>query len=294
MTTFRQRCVQDLAWVIQSPPLISGCIAHTSWWTATDCEQEYQACLPELIRLDNNPTGLEHALQRAKSYRLGHYFEALAALWLQISPNYALLAKQLPLRNEHKTLGEIDFTIRDNRTDSIIHLEVAVKFYLGRSNLNEMSNWHGPGLKDRLDLKFDHLRQHQTQLSRKYPELMPLPVDSSACLLKGRLFYPPDLKQHTTSFSTPQHLHGYWQHSPPDPLTAHDSQKLIYLPKKYWLAPIQDNAPLTSCSPTLPLNQPECFARYCDNEERQRLFILPDDFWLNLQTPDPAAEPAQQ
>ncbi|MEZ5536962.1 MAG: DUF1853 family protein [Thiolinea sp.] len=294
MTTFRHRCIQDLAWVIQSPPLISGDIKQTNWWTATDCEKEYQACLPALISLDHNPTVLEQKLHHAKSYRLGHYFEALTTFWLETSPNYTLLVKQHPIRDKHTTLGEIDFIIRDNRSGEIIHLEVAVKFYLGHNHLCNMGNWHGPELKDRLDLKFNRLRQHQTQLSRKYPHLMPHAVDSRACLLKGRLFYPPGLKQCTTTFSAPQHLRGYWQHSLPEiPASAHNSQKLIHLPKKYWLAPIQ-NIAQHPATPHHPLSQAGCFALCSDNQEQQRLFVLPDDFWLNVQIPALTAEPAQQ
>lgn len=290
METFRQRCVQDLAWAIRSPPLISGHIAHTDWWSATHFEQEYQTCLPELLQLNRNPAALNQALSHVKSYRLGHYFEALIAFWLEISPNYTLLAKQLPLRDENRTLGEIDFIIRDNASGRIIHLEVSVKFYLGHNNPDDMSNWHGPGLKDRLDIKFRHLCTHQTQISRKYPELVPYAIDDYACLVKGRLFYPPN---HDTpsAFATAEHLHSHWYYKPPEKLTA--VSQLIQLPKKDWLAALSNTQASPIYTPSLTPNRAECFAACDQHGEQQRLFIVPANFWPVTQTPDPAVEPAQ-
>jgi hypothetical protein len=291
MTTFRHRCVQDLAWVIRSPPLISGHIAQTDWWGAGHFTQEYQACLADLVKLDLDPGALEKALSNVKSYRLGHYFEALVAFWLGISPHYRLLARQIPLRNGTKTLGEIDFIIQDRKTGQIIHLEVAVKFYLGHGDLHNMTNWHGPGLKDRLDIKFEHLCRHQTQISRKHPELVPYPVDTYACLLKGRLFYPPN-QPAGTLFTAPAHPSGSWCHTPPE--ISEQNSQLIHLTKKNWLAPIEDAGHHPAGLPPLPPAKPECFAHCYHGREQRRLFILPANFWLSAQTPAPAAEQAQQ
>nr|CAA6828716.1 MAG: Unknown protein [uncultured Thiotrichaceae bacterium] len=289
---FRHRCVQDLSWAIQSPPLISGYIAETEWWGTEQLRQEYQICLPLLKQLDKDPDPLKAALQQAKSHRLGHYFESLIEFWLTITPSYELLLSQLPLRNEHRTLGEIDYLARDTATGKIVHIEVAVKFYLGYNDLDNMASWHGPDLRDRLDRKFDHLCRHQTQISRKYPELVPCVVDEYACILKGRLFYPPNT-QTETSFTHPEHLNGHWHYHLPAPKQRHDT---IYYPlqKRNWLAPLTD----TSDQPTGPQRhtptEPICYASYYSNKEQNRLFILPEDFWINVQTPHPTEGPAQQ
>lgn len=287
---FKHRCVQDLAWVIRSPPMISGFIAGTNWWGAEKFEQEYQTYRPQLQQLDENPAELEAALEKLKSHRLGHYFETLMAFWLQTTPGYELLLNQFPLRNQHTTLGEIDYLVRDLNTGKIIHIEVAVKFYLGKDGLNHMANWHGPGLKDRLDKKFDHLCSHQTQLSRKYPGLVPYDVDEYACIIKGRLFYPPDIKAETT-FTHPNHLHGHW-HNYSDNSAEHGIN-YSQLKKKDWLAPLEDmNKHQTKPLVTMP-PEPACCVRHTEGKEQFRVFILPENFWTNVQIHDLAAVPIQ-
>ncbi len=287
---FKHRCVQDLAWAISSPPLISGTIAGTSWWGTEQLEQEYQIYLPQLQKLDDEPSELEAALKETRSHRLGHYFEALVAFWLQTTPSYELLLNRSPLRNQHKTLGEIDYLVRDLRTRKVIHIEVAVKFYLGKAGLNHMANWHGPGLKDRLDIKFNHLCHHQTQLSRKYPELVPYRVDEYACIVKGRLFYPPSVEAKTT-FTHPNHLHGRWHSYPLDPPEGGISYRKLQ--KKDWLAPLEDIDQHRTEPLTTPPIEPACCIECSDNKENSRVFILPENFWANVQVHDSTAVPAQ-
>lgn len=287
---FKHRCVQDLAWAIQSPPMISGFIAGTNWWDVEKLEQEYQTYLPHLARLDENPAELEAALEKIKSHRLGHYFEALMTFWLRTTPSHELLLSQFPLRNQHRTLGEIDYLVRDLNTGKIIHIEVAVKFYLGKGELNNMANWHGPGLQDRLDKKFNHLSNHQTQLSRQHPELVPYAVDEYACIVKGRLFYPPNIEAETT-FTHPHHLHGRWHSYPPD--SAEHSISYSQLQKKDWLAPLEDmdkhqTKPLTAMPP-----EPACCIGHAVGKEQSRVFILPENFWANVQIHDSTAVPIQ-
>ncbi|MEZ5448189.1 MAG: DUF1853 family protein [Thiolinea sp.] len=81
--------------------------------------------------------------------------KCLVGFWLQLSPHYQLLYSQLPVRDTERTLGELDFIVRRVADDAVLHLEVAVKFYLGHAagqgGLAQMANWHGPSLQDRLD-----------------------------------------------------------------------------------------------------------------------------------------------
>ncbi|MGB1008776.1 MAG: DUF1853 family protein [Thiolinea sp.] len=282
MTTpfFQNRCVQDLAWVIHSPPLISGEIAGTHWWGNEFFQREYADCQPMLHQLDTDPKPLQTAINSAKSHRLGHYFEALVAYWFNISPNYELLLSNHQLRTSEKTLGELDFLLQEKASRKVIHLEVSVKFYLGFGDLNDMSNWHGPGLKDRLDRKFQHLLTHQTQLAHKYPELMPHKVDEAACLMKGRLFYPIDAEPAT--FTDQNHLHGHWYQIPlHTPLTEHPS---LYLGKQNWLAETRpDNSEVHSPLPA-HVGEAMLYAHHNNVNETERFFLLPQGFWDQVQT----------
>ena len=98
ITSYQHSCVQDLAWVIRSAPVISGMHNQSSWLSQTWCETEYQACLPQLLALDKHPEPLISALSQLKTRRLGERFECLIAFWLTISPNFELLIKNYPLR----------------------------------------------------------------------------------------------------------------------------------------------------------------------------------------------------
>lgn len=285
---FKHPSVRDLAWAIASPPLVSGEFNQTSWWTHAECLQEFNACLPALQALDKNPHTLLEHLNRIKSKRLGIYFEALLAFWLSsISPNFRLLAQNIQLF-EHlgkgkKTLGELDFIIQHRNSGKIIHLEVAVKFYLGTEPLEDTYHWFGTNTHDQLGRKLDHLKLYQTQLSKKHPELIDFKLDQRHCLLKGRLFYPasqskklpiPDGIAHN-------HLQGRWIYSS----AYNKNQQLIRLEKHDWLAKLNHDditrhlSHHTDANP----NKASCFAivekdANSNFKEAGRVFILPDDF----------------
>ena len=270
---FKHRCVQDLAWVIQSPPVISGEINGSRWLNKADCQAEYLACLPALLVLDEDPEPLRNALSHLKPYIIGKRFECFVRFWLEISPSFELLDRNVVLQGETQTLGEADFFIRELSSDKIIHLEVSVKFYLGIDDLSAMHHWHGTNLRDRLDIKFNRLATHQTQLSKKYPELMPYPVDESWCLFKGRMFYPHD-RQVTQGFFAEGCLQGTW-------ITDQPIAKLRrYLPldKQQWLSEIHEYQGALEL-PTLNLEHSRCMAEIWEGEETSRTFFLPEDFW---------------
>ncbi|PWQ99367.1 DUF1853 family protein [Leucothrix arctica] len=187
---WKHRVVRDLAWVIASPPLASGEYDGVVWWDNAFVLSEYQACLPSLESLDQDPSPLINYLDQQKGKALGHRFEAFVAYWMQISPNFELLHRSVQLHGDGRTLGELDFILRDNRTQKVIHLEVAVKFFMGLDPLNQLNRWYGSNLKDSLDSKINHLITKQTQLSLQQPELLPMAIDQRCCCVKGRLFYP--------------------------------------------------------------------------------------------------------
>lgn len=267
---FKHRIVQDLAWAIHSPPLMAGVFNEVTWWNYDFCQQEYQACLPILQQLDQNPTPLQQHVNQTKSPRLGHYFEALISYWLIISPNFECLFKQQQIFQEKQTIGELDFIVKDKRTQQVIHLEVAVKFYLGFDDVQQIHNWHGANRKDRLDLKFKHLSDKQTQLAKQHPELMPIEIDQSACLVKGRLFYPPNT-QPETSFTTINHLYGHWYYA-----NQTSEKNGVYLEKSNWLSPYK-----TEEETLLPhsVEYAQCFATQENAQAPNHFFLIPSDFW---------------
>jgi hypothetical protein len=306
---FKHRCVQDLAWVIYSPSLMignsHGDYCNSRWLDDAWWQTEYQACLPALIALDNDPEPLIQALANRKTQRLGEHFECLVNYWLNISPNYRCLLQNYvlyqPNHKHRKTLGELDFIIQQQTTGKIIHLEVAAKFYLARTNGQQLDDWYGANLNDLFSRKVAHIHQHQSQLAHHYADLLPYTIDESWIMLKGRLFYPHGLITNSTLTSqsqnnvynqlqynndyalNPLHLKGYWYKQQ----CIKDWTDLRRLPKHAWFAPLNEPLLESYRQQSLPARlsspQAECWLDTSKSiTQEQRLFVVPDHHWARL------------
>lgn len=192
---FKHQSVRDLAWAVSSPPLLSQPLSPCVWPDSQWYRQIYEDTLPWLNRVDSDPAELDELLAGQKDRRMGKYFETLWFYWLSHNPRYQIIANNLQMIVEGETLGEIDFIVYDKLTDQTMHWEVAVKFYLGVDDTRVMSNWHGPNLRDRLDLKVQHLMQKQSVFTRndqvsRWLEQQGISIDQCTVILKGRLYYP--------------------------------------------------------------------------------------------------------
>lgn len=191
---YKHQSVRDLAWAILSPPLIYQA-EHSCFWPNTQWYQRiFEETIPWFDDLDEDPSELEAMLDNQKDRRLGKYFETLWFYWFSKNPRYEVLANNLQIIFDGETLGEIDFIVLDKVTGKTVHWEVAVKFYLAVGDTSLMSNWHGPNRRDRLDIKFEHLAQRQSMLS-KDPRVNEwllkkgIKVNQCGVILKGRLYY---------------------------------------------------------------------------------------------------------
>lgn len=298
MDSFKHRCVRDLAWVIASPPLVSGVFENkgyeTKWWSHADCLKELEDCKPMLQRLDEDPQALLNHLKQLKSKRLGLRFEAFISFWLAfISPNFKLLLQNIQLYEIASdasilTIGEVDFIIQELLSGKTIHLEVAVKFYLGTAPLEDNYRWFGTNTHDQLGKKADHLKQHQTQLLLNNKGKVPYVIDERQCLLKGRLFYP---LSSTLSLDTqaikPQgiannHLYGRYMFYDQASMLK---DKFIVLDKIDWLSVLtnEDIVEKNLINKIEPVERAYCYARLEQNKigaskEVERLFCLPASF----------------
>ncbi len=287
LNQFKHRSVRDLAWVIASPPLVSGYIDDVHWWNHADCLSEFSDCLIELQKLDLDPTPLNNYLANLKNKKLGSVFEGLVSFWLSISPNYQEKLHNIQIIEDKHTYGEIDFIIEEVSTGKIIHLEVAVKFYLGSEPYTDAYRWFGTTTFDQLGKKIDHLKSHQTQLTRKYPKQLKRyfaqTIDESHCFVKGRLFYPID------SDISPQkieladnHLRGCWSYVD----DYETSGQLIKINKSHWLADFNPedshSFDFASKESIRSIDRAECYVEIGkdgDNlSEKRRIFYLPKTF----------------
>ncbi|WP_028669818.1 DUF1853 family protein [Saccharospirillum impatiens] len=178
---------QDLTWVLHAPALLP---APELSWNPRD------ALSDALIE----PALEAHwpALEQARHGKLGHYFEALVQTLFAVSPDYGILASNCIVRSPTRTLGELDLLVEDRRQGAIVHLELALKFYLlipAAQGIDPQCRWIGSGLKDFMTLKSNRLLSHQLSLPERarqenvWPKHLPRP-DRSLGWVTGRGFVP--------------------------------------------------------------------------------------------------------
>lgn len=242
--TLRDPTVRDLAWVIGSPGLLEathpayhGRVVDDAW-----CSAQLQASAAWLAALDRSPVELHSFIAARPTRRLGHYFEALIKFWLTHMPDTQIIATNLQVQDELRTLGEYDFLFRDVSA-AVCHWEAAVKFYLQLEPLAEQRAFIGPGTRDRLDLKLDRVFQHQLALGHTRAGQQALPqgikLDRTQAFIKGYLFY------HASTFGklaiqgvSAAHLSGWWvRHTREKLPQASADSRWIILPRLRWLAP---------------------------------------------------------
>ncbi|MEH6407427.1 MAG: DUF1853 family protein, partial [Leeuwenhoekiella sp.] len=154
-----------------------------------------------------------------KNIRLGQRMEYFMEAAINATPRYELIAKNLQIIHNKRTLGEIDFLIRDLNENKVIHLELVYKFYLFDPlySENKYACWIGPNRKDSLPLKINKLREHQLPLLYR-PETLPFlskiglkpeKIEQKVCF-KAQLF--TDFRSKKADFKglNPDSQVGFW------------------------------------------------------------------------------------
>jgi hypothetical protein len=288
---YQHRCVADLSWAVSSPPLLRVESNDCTWFSECWYRQQYSEIEQKLRELDRDPAKLESLLAAQKDRRLGNYFETLWTFALQLNPRYQLIERNLQIYDGENTLGEMDFIVLDNETGRYAHWELAVKFYLGMGDTTHHAAWHGPGRRDRLDLKIGHLLSRQTRLSR-HPvakarlEERGIRIDDCAVILKGRLFYPWQRggPEYYPQFATPSHLRGQWLTRQQLIESYGTDAKFTPLIRSGWMAEISIRADGYSTAALMRLidsgqyRLPLQVIRQDAASEVERLFIVSDDW----------------
>nr|WP_277871516.1 DUF1853 family protein [Winogradskyella wandonensis] len=97
--------------------------------------------------------------------RLGKRVEQFFDFQIKNNPDTHLLSSNIVVKNEKNTIGELDALIKESGT--IFHVELVYKFYLFDSKINTanaLDNWIGPNRNDRLNYKFNKLKEKQLPL----------------------------------------------------------------------------------------------------------------------------------
>ncbi len=176
---------------------------------------------------------------------LGKQAEACFEAYLKQSENFELLIANLQIQGEMETLGELDYIIRNLKTEKIIHIELAYKFYLYDENAAalEAQKWIGPNRKDSLFDKLEKVKLKQfpllntTETIQKLKEIgIPLPSLQVLCL-KAFLFLPKKMTAELFPKSVQDCIVGYYVKLKD---LEEDETALYSIPtKKEWLLPIE-------------------------------------------------------
>jgi len=224
----------DLDWLLQSQPLMLA-TPTVSLFIPQDITIEPKVAMNCLVTYPAQP-----------AYRLGKHFEDCVEHLFNASKNNHIIARNLVIQTPQRTLGELDLIYR-NSASEVVHLELSIKFYLLTKGGSRLEDFIGPAGRDRLDLKWDRLRQHQLPLSHTEQVLdflqqqcLPLPSHRQL-LLTGILFYAYE-NWHSTTVKDigvdPNHQRGWW-------LEHHELEQIkpieglergfIILPKWHWI-----------------------------------------------------------
>jgi len=284
--------VRHLAWLCRAPTLIRrGPVFRIENWLPADTP-DY------LKRLDLAPEPLLHHLDSSQSHRLGHYFEQLYHFLLTDLLGWPVLLRNHAIRNEQgRTLGELDFLVRNPHTGELEHHEIAVKFYLAHDDGDSL-RWYGPNARDRLDLKADRMLAHQCTMTERPETIRQLQEHgfrepaTPALVMLGNLFVPPDqCPPPLPDWINPAHEFGYWLYH--HQLEDVDVSEWMPLRKPHWLGAFQSRqAPdpqmaMKALAAVAAQAHPTLFARMqprLDDRgygEVSRWFVVPDS-WPGL------------
>ena len=229
---YAQQFVRDLLWAVNSPSLLRTMNEHC-------CESKVWTLQAQDIRAAH----LFDFMARKDARSLGKYFEGLISYWLHHLRKVDVLFESFAIREQKRTVGEIDFIFIDEQAQ-VTHWEVAVKFYLFSSITHGLgSHYLGPNAVDTLDRKIAHVFGCQLPRSQ---ELFPN-VELRQAFVKGRVFYPlmqkRGLNEHP--YLSSAHLEGAWLRHLELKLLVGDagwdvrSVCYLVLKKPHWLSVIQ-------------------------------------------------------
>lgn len=176
--------------------------------------------------------------------RLGLYYEDLVAALLKDTLAPEPVHRNVQCVQGGITAGEFDFLYRS--AGQWFHLETAVKFYLCCGDGGALSDFVGPGRRDRLDIKWQRLQQHQLALA-SHPagkaalDRLGIELPQPHLLMPGYLFYRAGQNRLSSALHpdiSAEHLRGWWLPlGELERLHTGTEHRYALVPKLGWLPP---------------------------------------------------------
>lgn len=232
----KQPQVRQLAFCIGSPNILQSIPAdlnlHFSFQFHDNkiWEDHIKTYWPRLQYLDQHPEALLNFLQKLKSTRLGLRFEMFIWFWLldHAYHPYELLGHSIQKIDGRKTVGELDFVLRNTTTAEIEHWEIALKYYLAEGDFS-LPYWYGLNRSDTLSRKLNHFTQKQFQ----FEDALGQNIQRRFCILKGQLYLPEfSLRSPLPDWVNPARRIGHWGQYIPS-----GSEHYYRLQRHEWICP---------------------------------------------------------
>lgn len=214
--------------------------------------------------------------------KLGHLYEDSLATLLASSTHYEIVEKSHQIREDTgRTLGELDFLIRELASNQLLHLELAVKFYLAVETPDGLL-LPGPDARDNYFRKLEKMRSHQLVLTQKFQHLLPEKFQhekiTTQQIVHGCIFD----HIHATQLAEADFLNqngrrGKWLHSAQCTDFFGHKTNLEIIPKPLWPVPLESitDIPLEKWLPNTTIDRCVMVRAKHDNTP---YFIAPDDY----------------
>ncbi len=142
-------------------------------------------------------------LEHPRNFVLGKRMESFFEIAIKHSTRYELIASNIQIIQEKKTLGELDFLVYDNELKKHLHIELVYKLYIYDPEFSsEIEKWIGPNRRDSFQAKLNRLENHQFPLLKREEtkayldnfNLNSIEIEQQLCF-KAKLFLPEKKKK---------------------------------------------------------------------------------------------------
>jgi hypothetical protein len=190
----------------------------------------------------------------SQKLRLGHQMEQVCKQVLDHCSPYEVLLHNLPIRQGKRTIGEIDFILKDTATQHLIHVELTYKFYIINPDISEpIHQLMGPNRRDMFFTKMEKIKNAQFPLlhapegasALETLEIDHTQIEHQVCY-KAQLFEPYGSKTSHLRPLNPKCIIGYWLRMANFQTGAFEPYE-FYIPyKSQWVIPPHEDVAWTS------------------------------------------------